>query len=421
MAKKRKEIRMEKKGKKKPKQKSSKARVFRITILLLLIVGALYLIYAQLLVPTREAKKPLSILLVGSDMSDFREDYFMDTKPEKTDSLIVVTFNPNTYTMDMTSIPRDTSVDYICDSIQDVNGNPYTGEPYQDQINEIYQVSGKDMSCLTDTVENFLNIPIDYYVKVNMDELAGIIDAVGGIEIKVYAPDYYLSQENASLTETYYWTNDEVLTMNGDEALTYARSRHDSEADYGRGIRQQQVFSAILESVLKAGVNKDLISSMYNLVETDMPLVLVYEYYQYGMSIKAIFDMMNGSTEITFEDLPIDVWLNLYDLTGFDGNLAGTAIQQNREISEFVEYVQSGAVDISNLKEELLKNHQLYNTAYSAHYNVDYEQLYEVSNELRANLELEESDLDVPSYPYGDNYAYGLMPKETTLAKQGLI
>lgn len=422
----RREVQAEKKASKRKKRGKVKtaAKGFSLAtmiILLLIIGGFAYIFYSQYIVPTRESKRPLSILLVGSDVSEFRDEYFMGTKPEKTDSLIVLTFNPNTYRVDMTSIPRDTSVDYICDSLQDYEGNAYTGSEYQDQINEVYQVSGKNIDCLTDTVQNFLNVPIDYYVKVNMDQLSEIIDEVGGVDIEVYAPDYSISQENASLTETYYWTSGETVTMDGDEALTYARARHDSEKDYGRGIRQQQVITAIAKKVLGEGFSIGIIDNAFSLVETNMPLKLAYEYFQYVRTIMTVGDMLTGVAEVDINAVPDSVWLNLYDITGFDGNLTGTEKQRTEEVNQFISYVQSGSVDIQTLKSEMIKNNQLYNSAYSSHYNVDYNQLYEVSNELRENVGLEEEDVEVPSYPYGDNYALGLMPSETTLAKEGIV
>lgn len=426
MAKKRREVQAEKQNaRKKQRKKSKKKHVIRfglvMSIILLIVIGGCgYLFYTQLIIPTRESKEPLSILLVGSDVSEFRDEYFMGTKPEKTDSLIVLTFNPHTYTVDMTSIPRDTSVDYVCDSLQDYEGTPYNGDPYQDQINELYQVSGKKMDCLEDTISQFLNIPINYYVKVNMDQLSEIIDAVGGIEITVHAADYYLSQENASLSETYSWTDGEVVTMSGDEALSYARARHDSEKDYGRGLRQQQVISAISKNVLSSGINLKLIDSLFSLVETDMPIKLAYDYYKYVMSLKTILSVINGEGGINVDELPDSVWLNLYDLSGFEGTLIGTKKARQAEVDEFTTYLQSENVDSDRLRDALVKNHQLYNSAYSGHYNVDYVQLYDVSNELRANLELEAEDVTVPSNQYGDNYSYGLMPKETTLSREGL-
>lgn len=429
MAQKRREVQLEKKKsnrfKKVPKntgqKKSNKLRI-TLVILIALTVLAGYVFYTQIIIPSREAKRPLSILLVGSDISDFREDYFLGTKPEKTDSLIVLTFNPNTYTVDMSSIPRDTSIDYVCDSIQDLDGNKYDGEAYQDQVNELYQVSGKNMDCLTESMGNFLNIPIDYYVKVNMDQLADIIDAIDGITIKVHAADYYLTQINADLTETYYWTDGEEVTMNGDEALTYARARHDSEADYGRGIRQQQVVTAIASQVLEAGFSMDLVNSLFSLVETDMPIKLVYEYYQYFMAISVMSDIISGEkTEVSIDELPNSVWLNLYELTNFEGKLSGLELNSQKDVDAFLEYLQSGKVDTDALEDDMLNNHQLYNSTYSNHYNVEYDQLYEVSNELRKNLELTEEDVTVPSYEYGDNYAKGLMPRETTKAKEGML
>ncbi len=422
MAKKRREVQLEKKaagkrgkGKTSKRKHAARASIITLVILLLLIASGAYIFYTKLVIPTRESKDPLSILLVGSDVSSYRDEHYGGTKPEKTDSLIVLTFNPNTYTVDLSSIPRDTSVDYVCDSIQDFYGNMYTGVQYQDQVNELYQVSGKNMDCLTESVSNFLNIPINYYVKVNMDQLAEIIDAVGGVEIEVYAPDYYLSQVNTDLSETYYWTSGEVVTMDGDEALTYARARHDSEKDYGRGLRQQQVLSAIVNKVLNGSINVDLVKSLYSLVETDMPYKLIYEYYKYVMALTSVLDMIAGNGEVKVDDMPDTVWLNLYDLTGFEGTLTGTPKQRQKEVEEFIVYLQSDAVDAEELKGQIITNHQLYNSAYSGHYNAEYDQLYQVSNSLRENLGLEDEDIALPSYQYGDNYAYGLMPDETVV------
>ncbi len=418
MAKRRKDIQIEQKSNNRKKRRG--LLVFLI-ILLIFICFGVSLYYKQIIIPTRESERPLSILLIGSDVSEFRDEYFMGTKAEKTDALIVLTFNPNTYTVDMTSIPRDTSMDYICSNIQYLDGTPYTGEPYQDQINELYQVSNGSIDCLTDTVSNFLNIPIDYYVKVNMDQLSNIIDTVGGIEIEIYAPDYYLSQENSSMTQVYSWTDGDVVTMDGDEALTYARARHDSEKDYGRGIRQQQVLVSTTKQILSYGFDLDLIGNLFDLVESKMPVKLVYEYYQYIIALKDVFGMIRGENIIPIDELPDSVWLNLYEITGFDGNLIGTDKQRQNEIDEFIEYLQSKDLDTQIIKDELISNHQFYNSTYSGHYNVVEEQLYEISNELRRNLELEEEDVEVPSYVYGDNLAYGLIPEETSLAKEGYI
>ncbi len=433
----RREVQLEKKSSKKsrkpkktkaakqPKSKMVKQRRIGIAMIIigLLIIAATKIYYASIVVPTRESANPLSILMIGSDVSDFREDYFMGTKPEKTDAIMVVTFNPNTYTVDLTSIPRDTSVDYVCDTIQDLDGNVYPDLVYQDQINELYQVSGKNMQCLEDTVSNFLNVPIDYYVKVNMDQLADIIDAVGGIDITVHAADGYLSQENASLTETYSWTNGEELHMEGDEALTYARARHDSEVDYGRGVRQQQVLEAIIAQILDGKVNLSLIKSIVSMLDTDMPAKLIYDYYNYVMELKTFMGVINSdkNKEVTVDMLPDTAWFNLYDMTGYSGDLIGTERQRNQEVTEFVDYLKTSNIDLKELQSEMLMTHQFYNSAYYGYYNVQYDQLYEVSNALRENLELEEEDVTVPQNQYGDNYAYGLMPSETTKAKQGLV
>jgi LCP family protein required for cell wall assembly len=74
------------------------------------------------------------------------------------------------------SIPRDSYAEIV--GYSDVYD--YYGD-YYDKMNHAYAFGGTEMSI--NTVQEFLNIPIDYYVEVNFDGLVDIVDAVGGIEI----------------------------------------------------------------------------------------------------------------------------------------------------------------------------------------------------------------------------------------------
>lgn len=82
--------------------------------------------------------------------------------------MIVLTVNPNDKSMQMVSIPRDTRTEII-------------GKGFDDKINHAYAFGGPEMSIAT--VENFLDIPIDYFVQVNMESFKDIVDAVGGVTV----------------------------------------------------------------------------------------------------------------------------------------------------------------------------------------------------------------------------------------------
>ncbi|OZS79546.1 LytR family transcriptional regulator, partial [Tetzosporium hominis] len=81
------------------------------------------------------------------------------------DSMIVLTVNPETKTSTMVSIPRDTRV-----FMRSKNTNI--------KMNSAYTYEG--IEGTVQTVEHFLNIPINYYIKVNMEGFKDIVDAIGG-------------------------------------------------------------------------------------------------------------------------------------------------------------------------------------------------------------------------------------------------
>ncbi|MGM0843650.1 MAG: LytR family transcriptional regulator [Bacillota bacterium] len=172
-----------------------------------------------------DQREPFSVLLLGVDERDGDRG--------RSDTMIVVTVNPTEESVKMISIPRDTRVEII-------------GEGYDDKINHAYAFGGVEMAM--DTVENFLDIPIDYYAKINMDGFKDIVDAVGGVTVNnnlefSYGGDDFATGE---------------IQLDGEEALNYARMRKvDPRGDFGRQERQRQ----IIEAVMKEGAS---ISSLWN-------------------------------------------------------------------------------------------------------------------------------------------------------------
>lgn len=157
---------------------------------------------------------PFSVLLLGVDERE--------NDVGRSDTMIVLTVNPEQKTVKMLSIPRDTRVEIV--------GNDTT-----EKINHAYARGGVQMSI--DTVEALLDIPIDYYVSVNMEGFLDLIDTLDGIEV---VNDMELQVND------YYFPEGEVK-LNGDEALVYSRIRYeDPRGDFGRQVRQRLLIEALM-------------------------------------------------------------------------------------------------------------------------------------------------------------------------------
>ena len=159
-------------------------------------------------------KEPFSVLMLGIDERDGDKG--------RSDTMIVLTVNPTTKNVKMLSIPRDTRTEII-------------GHNTTDKINHAYAFGGPEMAM--DTVENFLDIPIDYYVKINMEGFNDIVDAVDGITVQ---NDLDFTQDG------HHFTKGEI-NLNGTEALSYTRMRYnDPNGDFGRQGRQRQIIEGII-------------------------------------------------------------------------------------------------------------------------------------------------------------------------------
>ncbi len=164
---------------------------------------------------TLEKQEPFSVLMLGVDE---RED-----DRGRSDSIIVLTINSNQNSVKMLSIPRDTRTEIV-------------GYGKEDKINHAYAFGGIEMAMAT--VENFLDIPIDYYIQINMEGFKDIVDAVGGITVN---NDFDFSYGGVHFPKG-------EITLNGDKALLFSRMRHeDPRGDAGRQLRQRQIIQAIIK------------------------------------------------------------------------------------------------------------------------------------------------------------------------------
>ncbi|WP_411813644.1 LCP family glycopolymer transferase [Enterococcus casseliflavus] len=185
-----------------------------------------------------------SVLLMGIDTGDLGR-----IEQGRSDTMMVATINPKGNQTTMVSIPRDTYVDIV-------------GHGTTDKINHAYAFGGTAMSM--NTVEKFLDIPIDHYVSLNMEGLKELVDAVGGIEVD---NDLTFSKDGFDFTIG-------RTKLNGEQALAYSRMRYDDpNGDYGRQDRQRKMVEAIVKKVLSLdGVSQyqTILNAVENNMKTDM-------------------------------------------------------------------------------------------------------------------------------------------------------
>lgn len=181
--------------------------------------------------------KPISILLMGVDTGDSERK---STWQGNSDSMILVTINPETKTTTMTSLERDVLV-----TLSGPKDNDMTG--VQAKLNTAYASGGAKMAIMT--VQDLLDIEIDNYIQINMQGLVDLVDAVGGITVtNNFDFPISIAEKEPEYTAT---VEPGTHKINGEQALVYARMRYDDpEGDYGRQKRQREVIQKVMKKIL---------------------------------------------------------------------------------------------------------------------------------------------------------------------------
>ena len=217
-------------------------------------------------------KQPVSILLLGTDTGALGRDY-----KGRTDTMMIMTLNPQKKTTTIVSLPRDMKVnlpDYPADSPA--------------KINAAYTYGGVKESIKT--VQQHFNIPIDYYVLVNMGGLEKAINQVGGVDV------------TSPLTFDYegvHFQKGKTYHLNGANALKFSRMRYDDpQGDYGRQQRQRLVITALLKKSIsyKTVLNRSFLKSVSNSSQTDLTfndMVKLAQSYR-GTNAKIVQDHAQG-------------------------------------------------------------------------------------------------------------------------------
>jgi LCP family protein required for cell wall assembly len=199
----------------------------------------------------------------------------VDNRPgqqvSRTDSIMVITMNPQDGSMGLFSLPRDLLVTI-----------PGFGDEVKINmvhvLGEIRQYQGGGPQLLKETVSDLTGYPVDYYVRMNFEGFRQVIDLLGGIEIDVpreIRDDAY-PDDNYGYDPLYIPAGRQ--TLDGATALKYARTRH-ADSDYQRAGRQQQVLMAVRDKLMQPGQLAALLPRLpglaiatANTVQTDMPV-----------------------------------------------------------------------------------------------------------------------------------------------------
>ena len=240
--------------------------------------------------PANERIERVNILLLGIDRRP-------DEVWSRTDTMILVTVDPNTKTAGMLSIPRDLFV-----SIPGYD---------EDRINKAYwdgdknNYPGGGPALAMKTVQYNLGVPVHYYAQIDFRGFEEIINTIGGIDI--YAPETINDPKFPDSNYGYdpFYIEAGQHTLNGHDAMRYARTRATPGSDFSRAKRQQQVLLAIRDKALRLGMIPkipELWATMSGTVETDLPLGTIIELAQLADEI----DVDNIENVVIDQNMTID-------------------------------------------------------------------------------------------------------------------
>lgn len=227
--------------------------------------------------------EPFNIYISGIDT------YGEIAKVSRSDVNMIVTVNPKTHQILLTSIPRDY---YVL-----LHG---TDGP-KDKLTHA-GIYGVDMS--RQTLEDLFGIEIDYYVRINFSSAIDLINAVDGVEV---TPDTtFTARANSGCR----FTAGETIHVGGDCALAYARERYAyASGDRHRAQNQQEVLAAIIEKITssKTLISKytDILASIGTSLQTNIPSSQIY---------KLVNLQLDTMPSWSIDRISVDGW-GAYDIT----------------------------------------------------------------------------------------------------------
>lgn len=216
----------------------------------------------------KSVTEPFTILLMGIDSTD---DVLTKNAIANGDTLILITFNPKTLNATMISIPRDSYVPIACWS-----GNPE---------NKITHAAAYGNDCMINTIQNYFDINIDYYAKINFKGLVKLVEAVGGVEVNV---EQVLCTDDSNRSGE-ICIEPGLQVLNGEQALVFARNRKALvNGDFGRGQHQQEIVMALinkLKTITDVTTFMNILNTISDNLDTNLTTKQILSFYDIGKDI----------------------------------------------------------------------------------------------------------------------------------------
>src|SRR5699024_228452 len=238
-------------------------------------------------------KEPFSMLILGVEPS--AND---NLEEGQSDIMVVITVNPEEESVVMTNIPSNTLTEIV-------------GQESEGMIREAYETGG--LSTTVNTVQDLLEIPIDYTLTVNLNGLADIIDAIG--EVSVTATETF--DQNG-----YSFVTGETYNMDGEMALAYIGDIDEAIESANRQDKARQVVSAIVPQISQinslTSIPK-LLSSLNGNVLTNLSFkdiqTIALDYRQIITNVETV--QLEGNSEmiddVTYEVLDSNTLTNIQE------------------------------------------------------------------------------------------------------------
>lgn len=265
-------------------------------------------------IPTNVTEEPFNLYITGIDA------YGKVSTVSRSDVNLIVTVNPKTKQILMTSIPRDTEV--VLHTPKAKDKLTHSGiDGHEETVN---------------TIQDFLDIKINYYARTNFSGMIDIVDALGGVTID--SPHAF-----TTLHGGYEIKKGINKDMDGDMALCFVRERYDlPSGDYDRGRNQQLLLKALLDKAMSPKIVtnfSNILSAIEGSFQTDMSSTEIKSLL--NMQINDMSDWEIFNVQVSGEGYYA---YDMYNVYGDETWVSKPSQKQVKQIKELIDDVEAGKV-----------------------------------------------------------------------------
>ncbi len=243
--------------------------------------------------------RPVNILVMGVDLEPGEVGFSRSSLDGRSDTILVARLNPETESITVLSIPRDSRVEIPGYGMQKINSaNVFGGAPLASQV-----------------VSRTLNyVPIDRYVRISTEAFRELVDLVGGVEVNVPVRMEYTDHTQ----KLYIDLQPGLQTLNGEQAEGFARFRYDGLGDIGRAQRQQILLKALqnkMTNPMMLAKLPQLYQVMQKYVDTDLSFGEMMAMLQFGLGASSNLNMLLLPGRFSGDGYDASYWLVDYEAT----------------------------------------------------------------------------------------------------------